>query len=78
MNPCKEKKWIRPLALALGLPSTSFATAYFCWLLVEKNTLSREQAFFLFFAVVLGTLFGIVRYAFGDGSVVNTKKIPPR
>jgi len=59
-----QQKWAQVLGLALSLPSTILAMAFFCRYLVENNILSKGWAIGLFLLVVTNTIVLMVIYAF--------------
>ncbi|EQC52183.1 hypothetical protein [Bacteriovorax sp. DB6_IX] len=58
-----DKKWIKPMALAMSLPSSALMTAWFLWTLVEKQVISKNTAIFIFLAIVGNILISMVVYA---------------
>jgi Kef-type K+ transport system membrane component KefB len=59
-----DKKWIKPMALAMGLPSTALASAWFLWTLVDMGYISDKVAIIIFLAVIFNVLITMVVYAY--------------
>lgn len=59
-----DKKWVKPLAMALSLPSTIIFAAVFCKILVEEEVLSWTFASIIFVAIVGSTIYLMVYYAY--------------
>ncbi len=64
-----DQKWIKPMALAMSLPSSALVTAWILWTLVEKNIISKTVAIVLLMIIILNILISMVVYA-----VRNNKK----
>lgn len=64
-----DKKWLKPMALALSLPSTALFTAWVIAELVKKDIISKGTGIMIFLAIVLNILISMVVYA-----VRNNKK----
>ena len=64
-----DKKWVKPLALAMSLPSTALMVAWFLWTLVKNGTISDKVALFIFLAIIFNILITMVVYA-----IKNNKK----
>lgn len=59
-----DAKMAKILALALSLPSTSFAVVYFLMELVKSEYISKLWALIIFTVVIGNTLFLMVWYAY--------------
>lgn len=64
-----DKKWLRPMALAMSLPSSALFTAWILAELVKKEIISKNVSIMIFLAIVLNILIAMVVYA-----VRNNKK----
>ncbi|EQC43259.1 hypothetical protein [Bacteriovorax sp. Seq25_V] len=64
-----DRKWLKPMALAMSLPSSALVTAWVLWTLVEKNIISKNVAIVLLMVIILNILISMVVYA-----VRNNKK----
>lgn len=64
-----DKKWLKPMALAMSLPSSAFFTAWILAELVKKEIISKGASIMIFLAIVLNILISMVVYA-----VRNNKK----
>lgn len=58
-----DRKWLRPMALAMSLPSTALGFAWFLNLLVNKNIISRNTGIILLILAIMNILIGMVVYA---------------
>jgi len=58
-----DKKWLKPMALAMSLPSSALVTAWFLWTLVEKEVISKNTAIIILLAIVGNILISMVVYA---------------
>lgn len=58
-----DKKWIRSLALAMSLPSTTLGVAWFLWHLVGKGIISQNTAVFIFLAIIGNILVSMVVFS---------------
>ena len=58
-----DKKWVKPMALAMSLPSSALMTAWFLWTLVDKQVISKNVAVFVFLAIIGNILIAMVVYA---------------
>ena len=56
-----ERKWIKVVGLALSLPSTIFASAFFINVLVEKQLISQLVGLLIFLAII-GNIFYLIIY----------------
>lgn len=59
-----DPKWVKPLGLALSLPSTIVAAAYGCMKLVQIKVLPLWLAVVIFVALIGNILFLMVYYGF--------------
>ena len=59
-----RKSWMKTLAWALALPSTTIGMAYVCYALQQEGVVSRPVAVALFIGVVAHTVFAMVYYAY--------------
>ncbi|MFG1500386.1 hypothetical protein ABMA70_09275 [Halobacteriovorax sp. XZX-3] len=58
-----DPKWIKPMALAMSLPSTALVTAWGLWELVKKGIITQGWAVGIFLAVIGNILISMVVYA---------------
>lgn len=58
-----DKKWVRPMALAMSLPSSALFTAWGISELVKRDIISRNVGIIIFLAIVLNILVSMVIYA---------------
>ena len=64
-----DRKWIKPMALAMSLPTTALGFAWFLWYLVGKNVISKNVAIIILVLAILNILVSMVVYA-----IRNNKK----
>lgn len=60
--PLYDKKMMKPMALALSLPSTILFTAWGLMHLVKEGLLNRYIAISLFLLIIFNTFFLMLRY----------------
>jgi hypothetical protein len=60
----KDKKWLKILALALSLPTTIIAAAWFFMHMVTIGVIGKTFGIILFLVVIFNTLFLMVFYAY--------------
>ncbi len=58
-----DPKWIKPMALAMSLPSTALIVAWGLWSLVKAGHLSQGWAIFLLLAAIGNILISMVIFA---------------
>ena len=58
-----DKKWIKPMALAMSLPSTALCVAWFLWYLVGKEIISEKVAVIILLLSIGNILFSMVYFA---------------
>ena len=58
-----KKKWLAALTVAMSIPSTIAVLVYGISVLVESGYLSRSLGYGIFFLVILGMLWLMVKYA---------------
>lgn len=59
-----DQKWLRPMALAMSLPSSALFTAWVLSELVKKDIISKTTSILIFLAIVLNIIISMVVYAF--------------
>lgn len=59
-----DKKWVKPLALALSLPGTIFGAALILMKLAQAEVISKLVAIIIFLLIVGNTLFLLVYYGY--------------
>jgi hypothetical protein len=59
-----NKKWLVITALAMGLPSAIFGTAFILYLLHKEGIISQLWAFIILLAVVANIFYLMLYYAF--------------
>lgn len=64
-----DRKWIKPMALAMSLPSTALGFAWFLWYLVDHNVISKNTAIIILVLAIFNILISMVVYA-----IRNNKK----
>ena len=58
-----DAKWIKPMALAMSLPSTALIVAWGLWEIVDADLITQGWAVFLFLAVIGNILISMVIFA---------------
>ena len=58
-----DKKYLKPLGIALSLQSTILGLAYFTYELINNGIISKGVGFTAFFLVIFNLLWLMVRYA---------------
>ncbi len=58
-----DPKWIKPMALAMSLPSTALIVAWGLWEMVGAGLITQGWAIFLFLAVIGNILVSMVIFA---------------
>ena len=64
-----DKKWLKPMALAMSLPSSALVTAWGISVLVKQEVITKTTGILIFLAIVLNILISMVVYA-----IRNNKK----
>ena len=64
-----DKKWVKPLALAMSLPSTALVVAWGLWGLVDRGIIGQNVAVIVFLLIIMNILITMVVYA-----IKNNKK----
>ena len=64
-----DKKWLKPMALAMSLPSTALGAAWILWTLVKNHVISKNTAIFILVFAIANILISMVVYA-----IRNSKK----
>ncbi|RZF23060.1 hypothetical protein DAY19_04620 [Halobacteriovorax vibrionivorans] len=58
-----DPKWIKPMALAMSLPSTALIVAWGLWEMVDANIITQSWAIFIFLAAIGNILISMVIFA---------------
>lgn len=58
-----DPKWVKPMALAMSLPSTALIVAWGLWELVDEGILAQGWAVGIFLAIIGNILISMVIYA---------------
>ncbi|AYF43032.1 hypothetical protein BALOs_0007 [Halobacteriovorax sp. BALOs_7] len=59
-----DPKWIKPMALAMSLPSTALIVAWGLWQMVDTGYITEGWAVFLFLAAIGNILISMVVFAY--------------
>ena len=59
-----DKKWVKVVGIAMGLPSTIFIAGWGTMQLVKMNILSKPLAVSLFLAIIGNSIFMMVYHAY--------------
>jgi multisubunit Na+/H+ antiporter MnhG subunit len=66
-----DKKWIKPMALAMSLPSSALMVAWFLWTLVDQQVISKNVAVIVFLLIIGNILVSMVIYALRNSKKNN-------
>lgn len=69
-----DRKWIKPMALAMSLPSTALGFAWFLWFLVEKNIISKNVAIVILILAISNILITMVVIAMKNSKKNESQK----